>query len=94
MRALVTNLGHTRAIPTSAGDIRLPRYQSVEMTDKSLIKEVQEYPMIEVRILEGSVEIDYSKYPINQLRNLGARLKIPGVFKMKKAELIARLNAL
>lgn len=101
MLAEVRNYGRARAFPTCIGNIFVPGAgQTIHMDNEEAIKEIEKYPMIAIRILEGGTKsdepevpkIDYSVYPIYELKSIAASAGIKGFFVMTKAELIKKLE--
>ena len=101
MRVEVLNFGLPRTIPTCQGNIFIPRQIPVPMNLKELAaQELDAMPNIHVNYLDRSDEdkerrqpkIDYSKYPIWDLRSIAASLKVKGFFTMKKVDLIKKLE--
>lgn len=101
MLAEVRNYGRARAFPTCIGNIFVPGAgQLIYMDNEEAIKEIKIFPYISVTILEGGKKsdepevpkIDYSLYPIQELKSIAASAGIKGFFVMKKAELIKKLE--
>jgi len=103
MLARIINHGKTRALPTCIGNVRIIGRQSVDLRNAKAIDEISKYQFIEVQILEQdkavkvqerqtAPKIDYSKYPINELRSIAASMKIAGFFTMKKIDLVKTLE--
>lgn len=92
MQARIINNGHRRVYPTCIGDLRIPKGQDYLLDNRKAIEELQEYPDISIEILSDDPFIDYSKHPINQLRNIASKCGIKNSFFMKKDDLIKTLE--
>lgn len=95
------NFGHPRTIPTCQGNIFLPRQIPVPMDLTELAaEELDATRFVHVNYLDRKDEgkkrrvspIDYSKYPIQDLRSIAATLGIEGFFTMRKVDLIKKLE--
>ena len=94
MLARIINNGHRRVYPTCIGDLRIPKCQEYTLNDRKAIQELQAYPDLCVEIIEdeSSPPVDFSKYPINQLRNIATKAGIKKAFFLKKVDLIKFLE--
>ena len=92
MLARVTNYGYRKIFPTCLGNLLIPPRKPIEIDNEKAAKELSEFKDVEVKILEGESQIDYSKYKINELRNIAAQIGIKGTFSMKKVDLIKKLE--
>ena len=93
MLARIINNGHRRVYPTCIGDLRIPKGQEYTLEDKKAIEELSYYPDLTIEVIrEDPACIDYSKYPVNQLRNIVAKTGRKDSFFMKKVDLIKLLE--
>jgi len=94
MSAKAINYGRTRSFPTVAGNIRMPRGIEVDIENPEAARELSEYPNVQVKDLAGAAprKVDYSKYTIQQLRQIAGGLKVKKAFFMKKDVLVAALE--
>jgi hypothetical protein len=93
MQARIINNGHRKVYPTCIGDLRIPKGQEYLLDDKKAIQELQEYPDITVEIIKpAGPTIDYTKYTINQVRDIARKAGIKGTFNMKKVTVIKLLE--
>ena len=101
MRVEVRNYGRDRAFPTHLGNIFCRGAGQVTyLNDLEAAQEIGAYPNVSLKILEKdgpavqeeAQVIDYSLYPISELRSIAASLKIPGFFTMRKVDLIKKLQ--
>jgi len=101
MLAEVRNYARSRAFPTHVGNLFLRGMgQCTYVEDPKAIEELRAFPNIGVKILDDGdsvmaqevPRIDYSVYPIYELRSIAASLEIKGFFTMTKAELIKNLQ--
>ena len=72
--------------------MRIPRRKPIELSNPQAVKELGHFKDVIVEILEDEERIDYSHYPINQLRRIATQVGIKGSFSMKKTELIKKLE--
>lgn len=93
MLARIINCGYRNRFPTHLGDLHIPRGTSIDLRDQKALKELQHYRDLQIDMIEpAGPPIDYSKYPINQLRRIAKNQGIEKSFFLKKSELIAELN--
>ena len=92
MRARIINYGYRKVFPTCLGNLRLLPNRPYEFTNARAVNELRNYKDIQIEILEEDKPIDYSKYPIGQLRKIATKVGIKGSFFMKKIELIKKLE--
>ncbi|MHA1290902.1 MAG: hypothetical protein ACTSPB_26250, partial [Candidatus Thorarchaeota archaeon] len=60
--------------------------------DVRAIKELKNFPQVEIKVLEKEAMVDYSVYSINELRSIAARAGIKNSFFKSKKELIKLLE--
>jgi len=96
MLARAINYGRSRAFPTCLGNIFLPHNTPIDIPDARAARELQAHPLVHVMVVEGELdsekEIDYSGYPIWELRSIAARRGIARSFFLTKEELIKKLE--
>jgi len=95
MLAKATNYGRSRGFPTCIGNFFLPYNVPIDIPDRRAAKELDAFPLVQVTVVEGSLEeprIDYTKYSVQELRSIAAQVGIKGGFFMKKADLIQKLE--
>lgn len=97
MLAKAINFGRSQGFPTCLGVIYLPYNVPVDIPDRKAAKELSNWPLVDVTVVEGSLEeqrIDYSKYRVQELRSIAKQVGIIGAFFMKKVDLIKKLEDL
>lgn len=93
MLARITNYGYRKIFPTCLGNLFLRPQKPIELKDPQAIKELSNFHDVVVEVLEDDRDkVDYSKYPIQQLRKIASQVGITGSFKMKKSDLIKKLE--
>jgi len=92
MRARITNYSYRNVFPTCLGNLFIPRGKEIELNDAQAIKELKNFPQVEIKVLEKEAMVDYSVYSINELRSIAARAGIKGSFFKSKKELIKLLE--
>jgi len=84
----IINHGFRRAIPTSRGEVSLPKDRPVRIKDKDVVDAIRGYPYIEIK----GGESKFNSLKIWEVRKIAARSGIKGSFKMKKSELVEKLE--
>jgi hypothetical protein len=97
MLARIINNGYRRVYPTCIGDLRIPKGQEYTLDHPKAIRELSEYPDLTIEVMRAdaadrATAADYSKYPINQLRNIASNAGKKDSFFMKKVDLIKFLE--
>jgi len=92
MRARVTNHSYRNVFPTCLGNLFIPRGREIELSNTQAIKELKNFPQVEIKVLEKEAMVRYSVYSINELRSIAARAGIKGSFFKSKKELIKLLE--
>jgi len=97
MLAIVTNFGRSRVFPSGQGNLWFGNLKPVEVKDPKLIKQLQDYNkrrdiLLEIKIVEKDIELDYSAFKVQQLRSIASANGIKGAFKMTKKLLIKNLE--
>lgn len=104
MLAKVINFGRPITIPTYKGYFFLPRLQPVLTRDRKILDRMELYNkrddvFLKIEVLEAddikiskNIEVDFSKFPINELRSMAANKGIKNAFFMRKSELIEFLG--
>jgi len=84
---VVINHGFRRAIPTPLGEVSLPKGRPVSINDREVVKAIRGYPYIEIK-----EEADFGSLKIWELRKIASKRGIKDTFKMKKSELVKKLE--
>jgi len=93
MLARITNYGYRNRFPTHLGDLLIPRGTAIDLKDQRALKELQHFQDLQIDIVEpADPPIDYSKYPINQLRRIAKNQGIKDSFFLKKSVLVEKLS--
>jgi hypothetical protein len=98
MPALVTNHGNAARFATAIGDVLMMAKETKRIESDAVADELSRFPYIEIKVIKSikkskpKVDFDYAQWPIQLLRRRGARLGIPRVFFMKKAELTSAVK--
>lgn len=105
MLARVTNYGYGRkTFPTRIGNLYLERLMPFEVHDEGVLKDLERFETSDrlgIEVIEpGRPEapkplrqtVDYSGYRINELRSIATEKGIKGAFRMRKVDLIKRLE--
>ncbi|HZX10455.1 MAG TPA: Rho termination factor N-terminal domain-containing protein [Acidobacteriota bacterium] len=86
----VINHGFRRAIPTPLGEVSLPKGRPTTINDKKVVEAIRGYPYIEIK--EDKKKADFGSLKIWELRKIASKRGIKGTFKMKKSELVKKLE--
>jgi len=107
MLAIVTNFGRPRVFPSCQGNLWLNRLVPIDIYDPKLLKQLQEYNkrrdiQLEIKIVEDDsrpapvreerIKPDYTGFKVQQLRSMATVRGISGTFKMKKKDLIEKME--
>jgi len=101
MKAEVRNLGPTRGFPTCLGNIFISAQECRPIDNAKAIRELSEYPFLEIKITEPdppaitefSAE-NLKRFRINELRRIAANKGLFGLSRRTKADLIRAMEAL
>lgn len=95
MRAMVTNFGTARKMPTRIGDVSLNTGETKEIEGADLIRELSQFPGIGVQVIKERRTKklpNFLKFKINELRMIASKKGIAGGYRMTKAALIENLK--
>ena len=92
MKARIINYSYRKNFPTCLGNIFLPPQKPIILENAQAIKELGNFPSVQIEVLEPEETVDYASFPINQLRKIATKVGIKGAFFMKKAELVKILG--
>ena len=95
----VTNKGPKKLFRTGLGMMILARNESIELDDIHVADQLAKEKNIKVEAIERSAEVEipagypnFSKYRIHELRSIASRIGIEGIYKMREAELVERIQ--